>query len=355
MIRANRQQPLVPSFRVTLDGRPIDPEMAACVAELVVEDDLDLPGMFTVELHSREDQRGTQAWTDAEALAPGARLGIALGYGDRFDDLMAGEITALEPEFRSDGPPRLTVRGYDRRHRLNAARRTRSFVDQKDSDIAARLAADAGIPLQAADSAVLHPYMLQAAQTDLDFLLQRAQRIGWELLMDGDTLLFRPTGSAAAEALTLGFDDDLLDFAPRLSLPPASQLQVTGWDPKARQPIKALARAGDEVGAERGLKTGAQQSAELLGDAVEMQAGLPVASQAEADQMAAGLFNRMSLEHVRGEGSCLGCTGVRAGRVIRLAGLGRRFSGRYYVTSAVHRYARDDGYVTRFAVRRNAS
>ena len=35
--------------------------------------------------------------------------------------------------------------------------------------------------------------------------------------------------------------------------------------------------------------------------------------------------------------------------------LGTRFSGQYYVTSAVHRYTRRDGYITDFRVRRNAS
>jgi len=62
----------------------------------------------------------------------------------------------------------------------------------------------------------------------------------------------------------------------------------------------------------------------------------------------------MTLDFIRGEGRCRGCTGVRAGTVIRIDGAGKRFSGQYYVTSALHSYTRRDGYLTQFQVRRNA-
>ena len=80
----------------------------------------------------------------------------------------------------------------------------------------------------------------------------------------------------------------------------------------------------------------------------------PVTSQAEADQIARGLFNRAALELIIGEGACDGRAELRAGKVIGLRGLGKRFSGSYYVTRAIHRYTADRGYETRFQVRRTA-
>ena len=81
----------------------------------------------------------------------------------------------------------------------------------------------------------------------------------------------------------------------------------------------------------------------------------PVMTQAEADQMAKARFNNAALALIVAEGVCWGRTDMRSGRVIKIDGLGRRFSGNYYVTAASHRYLPQRGYYTRFTVRRNAS
>lgn len=87
------------------------------------------------------------------------------------------------------------------------------------------------------------------------------------------------------------------------------------------------------------------------GNPVEM----PVESQAEADQLAKRRFEEMALRHVSGDGVCIGQPKLRAGRVIEIEGLGKRFSGSYYVTSTEHRYNRNTGYRTVFSARRNAT
>ena len=62
-----------------------------------------------------------------------------------------------------------------------------AFVDQKDSDIVKRIGEEAGLTVHATNSKVVHPYLLQAGRTDLDFLIERARRIQFELVMlDGE-------------------------------------------------------------------------------------------------------------------------------------------------------------------------
>jgi phage protein D len=354
MIRANRNEPLVAAFRVTLNDTVLAKDVAGWIVSATVEDDLDAPGMFTLELISKETEHGTLPWTDDERFELGGTVRVGFGYGEQVETLISGEITALEPAFSSSGPPTLVVRGYDKRHRLNKARRTRSFLDQKDSDIAATVCGEAGLNVQAADSEVLHAYVLQADRTDLDFLLERARRIHFELAMDGNTVLFRPVANAGNEVVTLSFTDDLLDFEPRLTLIPASQVSLLGWDPRGKRVIEAVGEQADEQVPMDGNESSVAISAGVLGDRID-DLNVPVASQAEADQIARGRFAAMTLDLISGTGRCRGCTGVRAGKVIRLDGLGQRFSGLYYLTSVVHGYTRRDGYLTHFRVRRNAS
>src|SRR5215203_3187428 len=154
MIRANRTQPLVPSFELALNGTVLGKDTAGWIVNVTVEDELDVPGMFAFELASREDEHGTAPWTDDMRFQLGMTVRVAFGYGSQSEPLLIGEVTALEPRFSSSGPPTLTVRGYDKRHRLNTVRRTRSFVDQKDSDIVIRIAEDAGLTVHATDSKV---------------------------------------------------------------------------------------------------------------------------------------------------------------------------------------------------------
>ena len=80
----------------------------------------------------------------------------------------------------------------------------------------------------------------------------------------------------------------------------------------------------------------------------------PVSTQAEADQIAKARFNHAAMALVTGEGVCQGRTDLRAGKVIKLDGLGQRFSGQYYVSSALHRFSTHGEYLTRFTVQRNA-
>jgi len=155
--------------------------------------------------------------------------------------------------------------------------------------------------------------------------------------------------------VTLTLGDDLLDFRPRMSLVPLTELRLLGWDPKEKQAIVASTSAGSEVGTMGGARSAAQHAEAVLGEMVETLTRASVASQAEADQMVVGRFNAAALEFICGEGRTRGRTDVCAGCVIRLDDLGERFSGEYFVTSVVHRYSRRDGYRTDFRVRRNAS
>jgi phage protein D len=124
---------------------------------------------------------------------------------------------------------------------------------------------------------------------------------------------------------------------------------------KQKKALSAKSQAGAEV-SKMGGKSGAAAIANsAFGRAAEVMTDQPVMIQAEADKLAKARFNRLALELISGEGVSQGRTALRPGIVMTIAGLGTRFSGQYYVTSAVHRYTPGSGYLTEFTVRRNAS
>lgn len=312
--------------------------------------------MFILRLINWDMAQLQVTWADDDLMAEGNEVEIQMGYVDHLESLMVGEITGLEPEFSGSEIPILTVRGYDRRHRLLRGQKTRSFTQMKDSDIASQIASDAGLTAQTDDTQVTLDYVLQHNQTDLEFLQNRARRIGYEVVVEDKTLSFRTRQNASADVLTLTRETDLLEFYPRLTtLTQVGQVTVRGWNVKEKAKVVGQAATGDETTTMGGSTSGPSATDQAFGSVSASRVDRPVLSQAEADQIAAGRFNTMALAYIGGEGVCIGRTDLRAGKVIKIEGLGRRFSGLYYVTATSHTYTPAAGYRTAITVKRNAS
>ncbi len=346
---------VVPEFEILIDGTALHVEAAAHVVEVSVEEDTALPSMFSLEIVASDDMDDEFMWIDdAQLFAVGAVVEVKLGYAGQLASMFKGEVTGLEPTFTADRLPSLTVRGYDRRHRLTRGRQTRTFLQKKDSDIAAQIARESGLTADVVDSKVTHEYVAQVNQTDFDFLLERAGRINYEVVVADKSLRFAPVSNDAGAVLTLLADQDLLEFYPRLSAAgQVSEVAVRGWDPKNKKEIVGKAQAGDEVSTMAGKQSAASLSKKAFGAASGVLVALPVQTQAEADQMAVARFNSAALALVSGEGVCGGRTDLRPGKVIEIGGVGKRFGGQYYVTATAHTYT-PAGYRTRFTCRRNA-
>jgi len=134
-----------------------------------------------------------------------------------------------------------------------------------------------------------------------------------------------------------------------------SEVRVQGWNFKEKQGITALAKSGDEVSKMGGQKTGSKLVESTFGTAVQVISDRPVLTQGSADQLAKAQFNQKILTLISGEGVSFGRTDIKAAKVIKIDGIGQRFSGQYYVTNVSHRYRPAKGYYTHFNVQRNAT
>jgi hypothetical protein len=238
-------QQFIPKLKVRGATLPLD--LATCVMNITVEQDLNLPGQFTVQLERLDLKQSILT-----VFGIGQEVLIQID-GHTSKPTLVGEITGLEPEFRSNGFLDLTVLGYDRLHRLQRTQKTRSFTKLKDSEIATKIAAEAGLAAQVKDSNVIHDYLLQANQTDLAFLQERAQLIHYEVSIEERTLLFQPIVSTTSPKQTLTLGQDLIEFYPRLSsVSQSTQVQVQGWDRIKKEAILGKSSADnrrlDQVG-----------------------------------------------------------------------------------------------------------
>jgi uncharacterized protein len=351
-----------PQLSLSIEGSPLAVAHASHVVRVTVEKDIGLPGFFEFELVGSDSQPDANQWMDDDKLFEiGNEVKIevkksnVIQSNDPFEindpPLIIGEITGLEPIFSNEFPPRLIVRGYDRLHRLRIGQKTRNFVQQKDSFIVAKIADEAGLIPEVQDSQVKHEYVMQANQTDFEFLQERARQIQYHLFVEDRKLFFRPITIQNTKAkLTLA--NDILDFCPRVSaLAPLSQVVVQGWDFSKKIPI-TKAKTSDTS-----ILMGKTRGADFVshfGGAIATILDSPPMSIAEAETRAQAQFNQSALNFITGEGVAWGRTDLQPAQVIQIDGLGKRFSGLYYVIGVTHHYTADGNFYTHFKVRRNA-
>jgi uncharacterized protein involved in type VI secretion and phage assembly len=265
--------------------------------------------------------------------------------------LIKGEITALEPSFSPGGETALTVRGYDKSHRLHRGKKTRTFLKIKDSDLVRTIAGEAGLTPQADTTSTTYDYVLQNNQTNMEFLMARAERIGYQVYSAEGSLYFKKGDATLATGPELVFLDNLLSFQPCWTASgQADKAIVRGWDPKGKAAIESTATPAASLNQGGMTQTGGAKSQAAFGGSAEaIVVDRPVFTAAEAGELSAGLSHDIGREFVQAEGVCEGDPKVKAGCKVTVKGVGTRFSGSYLVTSATHLYT-IEGYTVNFSI-----
>ncbi len=339
-------------IKLEIGGQPAPAEMLGQVLEVVVDQQVRLPSMFTLRLEDK-----ALKWVDASQLEIGKEISIAVtAAGSGTHDpvsgpLFKGEITALEPDYARDGSVMLVVRGYDKLHRLHRGRQTRSFLEMTDADAVKKAAGEAGLAVKTDVTSPTHKYILQNNQTNLEFVQERAARHGYQVFVAEGTLNFVKGAVNQGAGPTLKLGENLVHFQPRLTAArQADKVEVRGWDPAGKREFVAQATPS-AAPQQAGLsQAGGAVAKKAFGAAKVILVNRPVATVDDAQALAQAEAEAISASFLQAEGSCLGDPRLQAGRTVTLEGLGARFSGQYHVTAATHVIKTGGDYLTHFAV-----
>ncbi len=336
--------------QVLINGSQLSIAFQNHLIGITVEQDLQLPSLFQIEFSglgilSADDFN----LNNLSVFEPGNPVEIKLGSDLPLPSVVNGEILGMEPSFSRDRPLQLTVWGCDYLHRLQRGTKTRSFVKMRDSDIASQIATNAGLSPKVIQSQYQHEYLMQANQSDLQFLQARSQQIGYELFLEDKTLVFQPLQEDSETRFIFDMGNDLLEFQPRLSLAgQVSKTTVSTWDVNQK---KAAFKTYPPPNFST-ESSGAFLANRAFGAAETVIVDRSVAVQ-EAESIAQAQADQINLNLITGEGTCLGKPKLKPGQKVQLKGLGQQFSGQYFVTAVTHRYDGVEGYFTDFKVKRN--
>jgi phage protein D len=337
------------SFKLLLNGNELPDDLNIAVIGITVEDELNLPAMFVIKLDTVDNLNGGWRGVDLETFKIGDEVKVSMGI-DSLVDMVTGEITSLD--FTFGGNCFLEIRGYDRLHRLRFGTMRRSFKDMKDSDIASSIASEISLSPDVEDTGTIHPYIFQNNQINYEFLLERAKRIGFEMLVDDRTFVFRKSQEDKSPELTLEYGMDIQSFGVRINtLTEGSEVEVRGWNINDKEEITSTASGGSETTKMAGNESGYEISENaFLASSISIVDDM-IIDATDAENIAKAKYNLMLKEFLTGEGECAGNPGIRSGKTIEIKGIGTKLSGTYYVVSSVHSLY-EGVYATTFKVRR---
>jgi uncharacterized protein len=361
------QEFYVPHFEVKLNGRPAGKDIVRDIISVTYSDNIAEIDTFEITINNWDADTLSFKYSDADLFDPGKEVELWMGYygKDRLQLMITGEITALRPTFPAGGPPTLAVSGLNLLHRLRTKQESRAYTDLTDSQIARQIGQRMNIEIvtdpEAAAGETPYEYLFQDNQYSIIFLMERARRIGYDLFVaergeNGQAqpgqVYFSPSQHVRRPTYELTYGKSLIEFQPTLTTAnQVGQVTVRGWDPRRKRKIEHTAKRSDI--ATRGVGSGGGQAVieQSFNQREEIIADRPIESKAEARRLAEETLERIAKDMIKGSGSVVGLPDLRAGTVLHIDGLGKRFSGRYFVTATTHSIG-DSGYTTRFECRR---
>ncbi|NJO65295.1 MAG: VgrG-related protein, partial [Richelia sp. RM2_1_2] len=243
------------------------------------------------------------------------------------------------------------IRGYDVSHRLYRGKHNRSFQNMTDSDIVKKIAEEAAIKIGKVDaSGVVHEYIFQSNQTNMELLRERTARIGFELFIQDGKLNFRKP-KADSEELSLKWLTDLHSFRIRVtSAEQVKEVEVRGWDYSQKKPIVSTAKSANVItDTQNGIGSKISDKFNGISTPKMIIVDQPVFNPKEASVIAQALCNELGGQFINADAKAEGNTKIRPGTVVNLQEMGQH-SGKYYITETRHIYS-ERVYSTEFSVR----
>ncbi len=397
---------LVPRFEIAASGTALDARIVRDVLQVTYNDSTTEIDSFDITVSNWDPQARDFKYVGAETSVegdtatqrlfnPGASLfELKLGYGSELLTMMRGTTTSLEPAFPASGAPTLTVRALNALHQLRSRQHRDHWPNTRvarDKVKMSRIAQDIGarhnenncrfpLPILTSDSAMRREPVLDSVtqdnQFDIDFLLIQARKLGYVVYVD-----LEPVGDVVREVLYFGPPDDqhpgvpdvqyelkwglsLIDFTPKFSAAnQVSAVEVRSWNRESNQPIRPRVTTSDADLRRWGISTNvdllpllAQRDTfglplDSCRAREEVEVRQPQFTLAQAERAAAGMLSDRLQKMVEATGTTVGLPNLRAGQKVRIDGVGRRFSGIYFVEKTTHTI-NDAGYTTRFTAHR---
>jgi phage protein D len=353
---------------LTIAGSPASADLLNAIQLIEMEDHAELADMLRLRI-SCAVKPGGSAWTIVDDglfdRLTNVKLAVTVGSGPA-KPLFDGYVIENDIEF-SNNPTgsAFTVVAMDPSILMHLEERVKSWPNMAASDVASAIfsAAEHGFtPVVKSTGYTPHEddHTLIQRGTDIQFLQQLADANGYECFIDLNDSTgaveghFHPPQTDEDPQVTLSVNmgpaTNVNQFRARFDMlgPTTAAAAVLDYEQKSKEPGQAASTSQTVLGSTEA--TASQRPRKVL------LSSLGMGQSAEVQRYAQAVVDRSSWAiSAEGEAATAALGSIlRAKQPVMVRGVGRQFSGRYYVYKVVHLITSDGTYVQRFTLRRNA-
>lgn len=327
-------------------GNPMDPTFQ--LLSLTVEKEVNRIPSARIVLLDGDTAQQNFAISDDAFFEPGKPIEIKLRYEERAaHDVTVFKGIVIRQTVEADRHGSLlTVDLKDTAIKLTLTRRSALFADKMTDDkIIGGIIDDSGLTKGKIPTAkIQHEQLIQYNCTDWDFILSRADSLGWVVVANDGEISMAELTIAGGPKQTFEFGIDPI-FRFEMETDSSNQyasVQTVAWDIKT-QALTAEAKAADV----------SLQQGNLKGSAVAKSVGAPAYTQTDPVPLDANerqawsdaTLARSRWSMLRGTISVEGVATIQLMDAIKVDGVGKRFDGTTLVTGIRHQVD-DQGWVT---------
>ena len=273
--------------------------------------------------------------SNSDAFTPGNDIEIKAGYDKSEETIFKGIVVRHGIKISGQNNSKLVIDCRDKAVAMTIGRHNANYIDSKDSDIITSIISKYGqLNKEVEATATAHKELVQYYCSDWDFILSRAEINGLLICIDEAKLTVKSPQTSATAELAISYGDDILEFQADIDARSQfSNVNAVSWNPDTLAVVEekagpaSLNTQGDlsstDLAAVVGLKSLRLQSSGQLDQSA-------LKDWANAQQIKAGLAR------IRGHVKFQGSAKARAGSLIELTGVGKRFNGSIFVSSVKH-------------------
>lgn len=353
----------VPEYKVKVDGGELSKEDTLMLQVVRVDLRRQAPASLEIQFNNQEG-----SYDSKDQFGPGKTVSVEIGYtaGQKPMSLFEGETLGTSVKLAENGPRLFVMRAFDNLHRMTRGRKTKTYLEQKFSDIVAEVCGGHGLSPDSDDTKFKRDYVIQHNQTDLDFIRGIAGWLDYDLhIRHGGEgkgkLRFKkpevqgsPEITAVYESPNTSSDSELFlrKFDARQSLSRVvSEVVVRGWNPGDKKEIVGRATSSDVYGQMGGGDSGASAVASAWGETERQIVDYKVFTQEEADEIAKTKINEYARAFLRADMEIQGDARLHPGMVFAVKNVGDKLDGNYFIEQATHTFGskvkQGGGYTTR--------
>ena len=272
--------------------------------------------------------------SDADTLTPGTAIRITAGYGDDEQAIFEGIVVKHSIRIGGGNEARLLVECRDKAVKMTVGRKNATYSKMLDSAVIGNLISAAGLTGDVTATSTEHTDLVQYYVSDWDFVVSRAEANGLLVIVTDGALSVKAPDTSGEPTLEVTYGADLIGFEAEIDARTQfSSASASTWS-LSDQTEQTATATPPQLNQQGNLD--ATTLAGVIGlSAYQIQTGAAIESTA-LDSWAKALQVKAGLARIRGKMSFQGSAQAKVGALIKLVGVGARFSGDVFVGAVTH-------------------